>query len=354
MHRRLEMLRSTLEEEGVDAIVVASAYNRRYLSGFTGSAGALAIGKESAHLLTDFRYVEQAGRQAPAYQVVQVRDYNEVLKELFQKIGARRVAFEQAHVTVKTHSQRQEALADIEWVPTENWVERLRAVKDDDELAKIQDAVDLADRAFNYIVERLDGRTEKEVAFDLEFFLRREGADRLSFPSIIASGPNGALPHATPTDRTITRGDFVTLDFGAELNGYCSDMTRTVAIGQVDDRQREIYELVLKAQIAGVEAVKPGRLGKEVDQVARSIIEEAGYGDQFGHGLGHGVGLEVHDPAPTLSPRGDEPLKPGMVVSVEPGIYIPGWGGVRIEDLVVVTEDGCRILCSSSKELMEV
>jgi len=354
MKARIERVRQRLDKEGVDALVVDSPWNRRYLTGFTGSAGVVVVDRSAVYLLTDFRYYDQVRAEAP--EVKLVRCDNGVLDGFAQVLGGkgyRRVAFEADHVSVKTHKQFAEKVQGCEWVPASGWVEELRCVKDASEIAAIERAVRLADRAFAYIVDRLKGRTEREIALDLEFFMRKEGAERLAFPTIIASGPNGALPHASPSDRVVSDGDLVTLDFGCVVDGYCSDMTRTVAIGRADEKQREVYFLVLSAQKAGADGVRAGRTGKEVDAAARRIIEEAGYGERFGHGLGHGVGLEVHE-APRLSKLSESVLEPGMVTSVEPGIYISGWGGVRIEDLVVVTDEGCRTLTQSPKDLIEV
>lgn len=353
MRERIERARKRLKELGFDALVVASPVNRRYLSGFTGTAGTLVVGLEDVELLTDFRYTEQAAMQTSGIRVVEVADPLEGLARALERLKARRVAYEADHLTVKALREWEERIP-VDWGPVVALVEALRGPKEPGEIERIEAAVALADRAFEYICSRLKGRTEREVALDLEFFMRSEGAERIAFPSIVASGENGSLPHAVPTDRVISDGDLVTLDFGAVVDGYCSDMTRTVVVGKPDSRQKEIYSLVLEAQERGVQATRAGRLGKEVDAEARRVIEAAGYGDRFGHGLGHGVGLEIHEEFPRLSKRGEVRLEPGMVTSVEPGIYIPGWGGVRIEDLVVVEEEGCRVLTRSTKELIEV
>ena len=352
--KRVAALRERLDGLEADAFLVTSRINRMYLSGFSGSAGWLLLSRARAYALIDFRYREQVKQQAPSFEPVEGDDFAESLAKLVKEEGLGRVAFEAAHTSVKDQNRREEMLPQVRWVPTSGVIEEIRAVKEPEELARIERAVALADEAFTYITGRLAGRSEKEVALDLEFFLRRNGAQALAFPSIVASGPQGALPHAVPTDRVIGRGDLVTLDFGAYLDGYCSDMTRTVGIGPLTARQREVYDVVLRAQRAGLEAVRPGRLGKEVDADARAVIEAAGFGKNFGHGLGHGVGMEVQEDPPRLSRRGEARLVPGMVTSVEPGIYIAGWGGVRIEDLVVVTEEGCRVLTRSPKELLEL
>lgn len=355
MERRIEQIRKRLKTEGIDALLVDHPANRLYLTGFTGSAGSVFLTQDEAFLITDFRYIEQATAQAPLYEIVRTPgSIAKTLGELLEGRSISKIAFDQAHTTVKAHRQLQEELGSYAWIGVEGWVEELRAVKDEKEIETMERAVDLADRAFSYIIERLKGRTEIEVAFDLEMYMRREGAQAIAFSTIIASGENGSLPHARPSSRRISEGDMVTLDFGAVVDGYCSDMTRTVVIGKPTAKQEEIYNLVLTAQIAGVDAVRPGVTGKEVDEIVRRIIDDAGYGEAFGHGLGHGVGLEVHESPPSLSKRGETPLVPGMVTSVEPGVYLPNWGGVRIEDLVVVTDTGRRVLTKSPKELISV
>lgn len=353
---RLERLRAVLAQEGVPALLVGSPYNRRYLSGFWGTAGYVLITAERQLLLVDFRYVEQAREQAPGFEVRRFDRFGETLGQVLGELGLNEVGFEQAHVTYQQLEGFKAAREEVTWKPVGPVVEALRAVKEPQELERIQEACRLADAAFERILQVLrPGMTEREVALELEFFMRREGAEATSFDSIVAAGPRGALPHARPTDAVLQEGQFVVLDFGCVLDGYCSDMTRTVVIGKADSRMREIYDLVLRAQEAGIAAVRAGADQVAVDRAARAVIEAAGYGEQFGHGLGHGVGLEVHEDPPRLSHTApSRPLEAGMVHSVEPGIYLPGWGGVRIEDLVQVTEDGCRILSHASKELLEI
>nr|MBO2472051.1 Xaa-Pro dipeptidase [Bacillota bacterium] len=356
MKTRIEQLRALFAGAGIDGLLVTGATNRRYMTGFTGSAGMALITRDEALLLTDFRYIEQAAQQAPDYEVVRYDDPYAILNERLQRYKGQRIGFESHHVTVHELENIKKAGGDappVEWVPVKGLVEQLRGRKSEEELALIQKAVDITDAAFTYILDHLrPGVTEKEIAWKLEVFMREQGADGLSFSPIVASGPNGAMPHARPTDKPLAAGEFVTLDFGCVYQGYCSDMTRTVFIGQPTAEQRALYDLVLKAQLAGVAAVKPGVVGKDVDAAARSIIEAAGYGEYFGHGLGHGVGLDIHEEIPRLSTRGTVVLEPGMVTSVEPGVYLPGRGGIRIEDLVVVTEDGCRVLTKSTKDLL--
>lgn len=351
---RLQQLRQQLEEKRVDAFLITARENRLYLSGFTGSAGALLITTTRAMLLTDFRYVEQAQMQAPAYEVRRYDNFLDTLGNILKELRCTRVAFESDAVTCHQFNQWQEKLPEIQWAAVPGLVTQLRMVKDENEINRIKEAAAIADRAWEKLLPQVrPGVKERDLALELEFLLKRDGSEGLAFDIIMASGPNGALPHATPGERHLTAGDLVVMDFGARLGGYCSDMTRTLVVGQAGKKAREVYNIVREAQQAALAAVKPGKTGKEVDAVARDIITAAGFGEQFGHGLGHGVGLAVHE-EPRLSPRGEDELQPGMVVTVEPGVYLPGFGGVRIEDLVVVTENGCQILSTSTKDLLEL
>jgi Xaa-Pro aminopeptidase len=369
-----------------DLLVLTSPVNLRYITGFTGTNGlALIAAAESGPrlFLTDFRYETQSAEQVPElferqiYKIdlvealagelspneESVEDGSEKgaeaprtdLAELFA--GGGRLGFEESAMTVKQHARLRELLGE-EWelVPCGGLVEELREVKQPAELARIRAACELADAALREVLEAgLAGRSEREVAIDLELKMRRLGAVSPSFPSIVAAGPHGALPHAEPREQPIPRDTLVTIDWGALLDGYCSDCTRTYATGEhLPAGAREVYELVLAAQLAGLAAVRPGPNGKELDAVAREVIEQAGHGERFGHGLGHGVGLEVHE-APRLSrTAGGRPLRAGSIVTVEPGIYIPGRYGVRIEDLVAVTDNGPLVLTGLAKELTVV
>lgn len=350
--KRIEALRATFAEAGIDGLYVTGPTNRRYMSGFTGSAGSLLITQDEALIITDFRYFEQAEQQATAYTLVDQAK----LKPRLARYAGEKIGFEKDIVSVAGLEEMEASFGGAEgvkWTPVAGLVETLRGEKDDAELATMQKAIDIADACFDYIIgEMKPGVTEEQIAWKMEVFMRENGADALSFPSIVASGVNGALPHARPSDKPLAAGEFVTLDFGCVYEGYCSDMTRTVFLGEPTGKDEEMYGLVLKAQKAGVAAVRPGVRADEVDAVARDIIAAAGYGENFGHGLGHGIGMDVHEEIPRLSPVGRVVLAPRMVASVEPGVYVPGWGGIRIEDLVVVTEDGCRILTHSPKELI--
>lgn len=357
---RREALCALLDERGLDRLIVAGEHDLRWLTGFTGSSGlALVPAAGDALFLTDFRYIEQASEQLPAGWTVERTSLDLLGAGLGeatsgQPLGS--VGFDPSQVTVEQLAALSEALGGrAVLIEAKGLVAHLRQVKDEDEVARIRAASQLADAALLEVLERgLAGRTERGVATDLEATLVALGTDGMSFPPIVASGAHGALPHAEPRDEEIPRGVLVTIDWGAQLDGYCSDCTRTFATGAVGEREREVYELVNAARAAGVDAATPGRSGPEVDAVARTVIEEAGFGEFFGHGLGHGVGLEVHE-APRLSPRGGPaPLEPGMVVTVEPGIYIPGELGVRIEDLIVIGDDEPSVLTTLDRELAEV
>jgi Xaa-Pro aminopeptidase len=353
MSTRADRLTESLAEAGVDAILITNLVNVRYLTGFTGSNGAALIGPDIRAFATDFRYVEQAAEEVDTAfgRLPASPDLLEAVKGALPE-GELRLGFEEAHVTVREHARLREKMPTrVELIATNALVERLRAVKEPREVAAMRAAAALADEAFERLIEQgLLGHTERELATALEFEMRRRGATRASFDPIVAAGPHGALPHATPRDTEVRAGQLVVIDWGAELDGYCSDCTRTVAAGPVTDKGAEVYQVVLDAQLAGLQATTAGASGREVDAVARRRIGEAGYGEYFGHGLGHGVGLEVHE-EPRLGQRSDSVLAPGNAVTVEPGVYLPGELGVRIEDLVVVTATGCEILTGRPKTL---
>lgn len=353
VRERIERLARVLADAELDGLLITRPSNRQYVTGFSGSAGTVLVTADGAWLFTDFRYEEQAAQQAPDVTVVRIsRDLEQRVAEVLAKARVSRLGFESDHAVYDAvQSWRNEWAAEL--VPRKGLVEKLRAIKDDGELEAIARSVRITDQAFAEVLPVIrPGVTERAIARELSHAIAGLGGDGLAFDMIVASGPRGALPHGRASDRVIEHGDLVTIDVGTYVDGYASDMTRTVAVGAVDERQREIYQLVLSAQEAGVEAVRPGLTGAEVDRAARDIIVSAGYGEHFGHGLGHGVGLDVHE-QPGLSPHAQETvLSPGMVVTVEPGIYIPGWGGVRIEDIVVVTEDGARVLTGTTKELL--
>jgi Xaa-Pro aminopeptidase len=354
---RADRLADALTEREADLLLVTDLVNLRWLTGFTGSSGAAVVGREGTRrFVTDFRYLTQSAEQLdPAWEREIAVDLLAGVNKGLPGTGELKLAFEDAHMSVKDHSRLSGMLrGGIELVPAGNTIEALRAIKDPEELDAIRAAARLADDALTDVLQRgLVGRTEREVALDIEFTMRRMGAEAASFPPIVASGDHGALPHATPRDVAIPSGTLCVVDWGAQLDGYASDCTRTYATGELDPRDQAVYELVLRAQEAGVEAVRPGPTGREVDAVARTIIDAAGHAEHFGHGLGHGVGLAVHE-GPRLSKQGDAALAAGMVVTVEPGVYVPGAVGVRIEDLVIVTDEGAEIVSSLPKELQIV
>jgi Xaa-Pro aminopeptidase len=348
---RLAKLRQILADNDLDAIVISQPENRRYLSGFTGTRGVLFISPERAVLATTFVYLEQARKQAPAFELVRFqREFAEVWPDLVAEVNARRVAFESAHLTVAEHGKLAAGAEGAELVSTEGIVEGLRAIKDEGELDIIRKTVALADAAFAHIIEFIEpGMTEREVAWELEVYVRTHGAERVAFDLIVGAGLNGAMPHHEVSERVIGEGEPIVMDLGARVAGYHSDLTRTICLGQPDERLTEIYDLVLWAQLAAEAVIRGGIVAGEADNAARQIITEAGYGEQYGHGLGHGVGLAVHE-EPFIRQGAEEVLKPGMVFTVEPGIYLPDWGGVRIEDMVLVREDGVEVLSRASKE----
>jgi Xaa-Pro aminopeptidase len=352
---RADRVADVLDDRGLDLLLVTDLVNLRYLTGFTGSNGMAVVGRDLRRFVTDFRYVDQAAAQVPDFdRELGPQDFITALGDGWPA-GPLRLGFEDDHVSVRRHGRLRDVIPGrIELVAAGGVVESLRAVKDAGEVERIRAAAELADAVYGTVREQgLAGRTEREVALALENEMRQLGAEEPSFSSIVASAERGALPHAVPTDATIPRGTLVTLDIGARLDGYCSDCTRTWATGDLPDDLAGAYALVLRAQEAALDAVRPGPEGRHVDAVARRIIEEAGHGEHFGHGLGHGVGLEVHE-APRLARTGDAPLVAGNVVTVEPGVYLPGRGGVRIEDLVVVTEDGRDVLSGTTKDLLSV
>ncbi|AGK54863.1 M24 family metallopeptidase [Bacillus sp. 1NLA3E] len=349
---KLEKLRSNFDNLGIDALLITSPYNRRYMTNFTGTAGVVLISKENALFITDFRYIEQASKQCEGYTIVKHgSSLREEIANQTEKLGIKNLGFEQDYVSFSDYSSYNDAIK-AELVPISGIIEKLRLIKTDSEIKILKEAADIADAAFKHILDFiLPGLTELEVSNELEFFMRKAGATSSSFDTIVASGLRSALPHGVATDKVIEKGDFVTLDYGAYHKGFVSDITRTISVGDPDPKLKEIYQIVLDAQERGVEGIKPGMSGKEADALTRDYITEKGFGEYFGHSTGHGIGLEVHE-GPALSFKSDIILEPGMVVTVEPGIYIPGLGGVRIEDDTLITKDGNELLTHSTKELI--
>ena len=345
---RGDRLAECVAERELDLALVSNLVNVRYLTGFGGTNGACVCGGDLRLFFTDFRYTERAEAEVEGWEIHTIA--NDWLGGIAEHLGGR-IGFEDDYMSVRLLEKLKEKIADgVEAVAAGGLVEELRRVKDEGELALIEEAAELADEALRWsTAQGLAGKTEREVARAFEARIRELGGDP-SFPAIVAAGPNGALPHAEPGEREIGRGELVVFDMGAAIDGYCSDGTRTFATGDPGEEAIGVYEVVREAQQASLEAIRAGMKGEDVDKVAREVIDAAGHGDRFGHGLGHGVGLELHE-APRLSLRSDDVLAPGEVVTVEPGIYLPGKLGVRIEDLVVVTEDGLRNLSSLPKEL---
>lgn len=352
---RINHLRDYLRENKIPAVLVSKDENVHYFSGFYGDSTMLLITEEKAYLITDSRYIEQARQQAPLYELIEQKEgLLKVSANLAKKIGVPSVSFEGSALTYNEYSKLAEELRPVKPGISVS-LDQLRVVKEAEEISCIEKACDIGDEAFQDVIAYIKpGMTEIEVAARLENTMRCLGSEKVSFTTIVASGKRGSLPHGIATDKLIFDGEFVTMDYGAVYRGYHSDVTRTVCVGTADEKQREIYSAVLSAQELGVSLVKPGASGIEVDRQARQLLEKAELAKYFGHGLGHSVGLEIHE-EPRLSPKSScESLEAGTTITVEPGVYIPDWGGVRIEDTVLVTETGSRRLTKSSKKLLEI
>ncbi|HHX13637.1 MAG TPA: aminopeptidase P family protein [Clostridiales bacterium] len=359
---RLAGLQAKLETAGLNGLLVTKVENQQYLAGYGSADSMLLVTPRAAFIMVDFREIEAAGGLAPIFEAVQTsREYT--TWQFIDETVVGRLAVEETAFKLADYRELEKALsaagtekaaAGERIVAGDHFLSDLRMIKDEGELLAIRQAQKLTDQCFSYLLDWLKpGLTEKQIALEIELYLLRAGAERLSFDTIAVSGANSSLPHGRPSDRTIEKGDFLTLDFGCVVDGYCSDMTRTLGIGSVSEKQKEIYDLVLKAQLAGLDGLKAGLTGREADALCRSIISAAGYADNFGHGTGHGVGLEIHE-APALNPAEKELLQSGMVVTVEPGIYLPGEFGVRIEDLAIVGESSIINLTKSDKDLIVI
>ena len=353
---RLRKLRASIAETGLDALFVSQSENRRYLSGFTGSAGWLLISAENAILATDFRYVEQAKGESPDFEIVEAKqEPHDWLPGLVSDLRWRKLGFEANFISYQGHCRLTEAIKamqiGLELVPITGIIEQLRSVKEPQELMLIEEAVALADAALEQAKAMIGPAvTEKQIAWEIEKTLRQKGSEGVAFDIIVASGPNSALPHAHPTDKAICPGEPVVIDMGARIGGYCSDLSRTLFLGKPSRTFQEIYNIVLKAQATATEGIKSGMAASEADQLARRVIEQAAYGHAFGHGLGHGVGLAVHE-SPRLGVSSSDSLADGMVFTIEPGIYLAGQGGVRIEDMAVLQDGKARVLTKATKDI---
>ncbi len=350
--KRLQQLCHILKEQHLESLLVAKPENVLYISGFSGGEGVLLITQQEAYLFSDSRYIEQARQEAPFCEFVLVKKYfTEALGKVADEKGLQLMAFEKDHLTSQQWEQLRKTFSG-KLQPVSGLIEKLRLIKDESEIALLKEAGAITASAFRYILGELHpGQTEVEIAGMLEFFMRRQGSGPPAFETIVASGKRGALPHGTASAKKVGRGELITMDLGATYQGYAGDLTRTICLGTVSDRQQEIYELVKEAQERGIKAVRAGVRAEEVDAVVRGFFEQHGYAEYFMHSLGHGVGLAVHE-EPRLAPGQDTILQPGMVVTIEPGLYLPDWGGVRIEDTVLVKEDGCEILTPVTKNLI--
>jgi Xaa-Pro aminopeptidase len=349
---RISAARGCLERVKADLLLVTNLSNIRYLTGFTGSEALLVLSPEDGWFLTDSRYTSQANDEVSGAKVIEFSNRLDSLVQVLKQPGATRIAFEAAQMNVQMYQDLVKRLRDVEFVAADTETTALRRAKDAGELEILGRVADMASQSLLEILKEVKpGAVESEVAWALEVAMRNRGADGKSFDFIVASGERGALPHGKASEKKLKAGELVTIDYGATYRGYCSDETVTVCLGEPDERQREVYETVLAAQQTAIDAVRPGITLRELDAKARDLILARGYGEYFGHGLGHGVGIDIHE-YPTVSPRNATVAEEGMVITIEPGIYIPGWGGVRIEDTVVVEADGCRRLTQVPKALM--
>ncbi len=355
MLKRIKKLRKKMKEKDIRNFLVTKRENLRYLTSFTGTAGKLLLTEDENLFITDFRYLDQADEQTEGCKIEEISsNFMSGFADLLDRKGIKNLAFEAEDINYKTYQNFKEKLNLEDLKAVEGVVEALRLIKEDEEIEKIIKAVEIADKGFEFLLDFIEpGRTEKEIALELEFFMKREGGEANAFDFIVASGKRGALPHGVASSKVVEKGELITIDFGTVYQGYHSDITRTIALGEVSDKQKEIYNIVLDAQKKVIEEIKAGMTGVEADKIARDFIAEAGYGDNFGHGLGHGIGLEIHE-SPRLSKTSDSTLEKGMVVTDEPGIYISAFGGVRIEDDLVITEDGSKVLNSAPKELIQL
>ncbi|HHV98077.1 MAG TPA: aminopeptidase P family protein [Clostridiaceae bacterium] len=351
--KRLSGLRAKLRELNADAALITKRENYRYLSGFTGTFANLIITQDSAFLITDFRYVEQAAEQAKLFEIIQYTGkLEDTLNELLISQNVNILGFEESYLSFAEYSKYKLKFSVKELIPLGRAVEELRMVKDETEIDILRKAVQIADNAFTHILGYIKpGLTELEIAAEIEYFMKKQGAEGASFETIVASGVRSSMPHGVASEKKVEQGDVITMDFGAIYKGYCSDMTRTVFMGRPGKEMEKIYNIVLEAQLKSLEGAHKGLKGREIDHIARKIITDAGYGENFGHSLGHGVGLEIHE-EPRFSPSSNQVIENGMAVTVEPGIYVAGLGGVRIEDLIIINGRNPIVLTKSPKELI--
>lgn len=355
MLHRIEKIREKMKDNNIKNFLVTKRENIRYLSSFTGTSAKILITEKENIFITDFRYLDQASEQTEGFIIEEISsNFMEGFAELLKNKEIKEMSFESDDINYKTYQDFEKKLELEELNAVNGIIEELRLIKEEAEVKKIKRAVEIADKGFQFLLDFIEpGKTEKEIALELEFFMKKNGGEANAFDFIVASGKRGALPHGTASNKIVEKGELITIDFGTVYQGYHSDITRTIALGEVSEKHREIYNIVLEAQLKVIEKIKAGMSCLDADKIARDFISKAGYKENFGHGLGHGVGLEIHE-GPRLSYTADGVLKKGMVVTDEPGIYISGFGGVRIEDDLLITEDGCEVLNSSPKELIQL
>ncbi|MDR2018457.1 MAG: aminopeptidase P family protein [Syntrophobacterales bacterium] len=351
--KRIGLVAQIIDEAGLDACILKGMDNIFYLTGFRGSEGSLLVTHEDVLLLTDFRYITHAMEVTKGIQVLEVQQKINSLPRLCDKYGIRKMGFDSAHTTYDMYARWTETLGNVELVPL-NKIETIRAIKDPEEIETIKKAIRISTDAFTEVYERIKpGRTEKEIANELEYTMKRLGADCPSFNTIVASGPRAALPHAEPTDRELKDGEAVIIDFGAQVDSYCSDETCTITLGKVNGKIDKIYSIVREAKDLGLDSIRAGMPAKELDMIVRGFIDRKGYGDFFRHGVGHGVGVAVHE-APAVNYMSESLIEPNMVLTIEPGIYIPHLGGVRLEDMVLIEENRTTVLTHIRKDMLSV
>ena len=347
---RINSIRKSLSKSNIDTAFISSKDNIRYYSGFTGTLAFLLITEHKSIIVTDSRYTVRAQEESPDYEIYQLKSGDNWIKNSTDQIKSKVIGFEGNFVSFNMLNQLKErANKDLIWKDYSEQISKERVIKSKSEVEKIEAAISISDRAFNAVSKEIEvGMTEKEIAWEIEKEMRILGAESISFDTIVASGLNGSKPHHSPTNKQISNGEAITIDMGAKLNGYCSDLTRTIFIGKPDEKFKKIYNIVLRSQLISIETAKDGMTGEEIDKISRDIISEEGFGEYFGHSLGHGVGLEIHE-NPGVGPNSKNEITPGMVYTIEPGIYIDGWGGIRIEDMVLMTDNGNKLLSHAEK-----
>jgi Xaa-Pro aminopeptidase len=350
----IEKIHNLIYEKGLDACAIRGMDNIFYLTGFKGSEGTLVITKGDVLLITDFRYITHAKEVAKDVKIVELTSKKNVLPEVCEQYVIRRMGFDSYHTTYKTYSMWKDTICNTEFIPLENEIEGIRQCKDPEEIDAIRKAVDIATNAFVEVFEKIcPDKTEKDIADELEYAMRRTGADCPSFDTIVASGARAALPHAVPTNKKIREGETIIIDFGSRVDGYCSDETCTILVGEVNEKIKEIFKIVNDARELALEKAKAGMFIRDLDMIVRGFIDDAGYGEFFGHGVGHGIGVAVHE-APSINSTGEGILEENMVITIEPGIYLPSLGGVRLEDMLLITDNGARVLTHIRKDMLQI